>query len=201
MTAASDAKNEIFLDTLAQTGNVSEASRACGQDKRYLYRKRAEDQVFAQRWEEALTECVDRIEREAFRRAVEGVDEPVIHQGRLSYEYVMNPDGTVRKDADGLPIVAMDSNGLPKHLSVRKYSDSLLQTLLKGNLPSKYRENSTIKIGNDGEPFKVEESPTAVARKIAFALALGLRASQANENAASVDSAPATGQDDGADLV
>lgn len=202
MSDRTEKQYDRFLAELALTGNISEACRIAGLNRRGVYHMREVNSEFAARWAEAIDTYVDRIEREAFRRAVEGIEDPLTHQGRFSYELRLNPDGSVMKDAAGDPMFELDENGRPKRLSVRKYSDALLQTLLKGNLPGKYRDNSTIKLGNEDGAFKVEESPTAAARKIAFALAVGLRAKAKGENASESDSGPLAGHpESGEDMV
>lgn len=164
-------KRKLFLDLLARSGLVATCARQAGADKAALYALRKANPEFAKQWDDALDEAHDILEAEAWRRATEGVSEPVYFQG-----------------------VKIDT--------VQKHSDSLLQFLLKGNRPGKFRENTTIKLGNDGEPFKVEESPTAAARKIAFALAVGLRATEAKENPASDAADPSAGLPaSGEDLV
>ncbi|MBA3033575.1 MAG: terminase [Gammaproteobacteria bacterium] len=61
---------------------------------------------------------------------------------------------------------------------VTRYSDPLLIALLKRHRPE-YRDSGRVEIANaPGEVLRVEESPIAAARKIAFALQLGLRAAQ-----------------------
>lgn len=48
--------------------------------------------------------------------------------------------------------------------------------MLKAKKPQEYRDNTKIELANaPGETFKTEETPIQSARKIAFALALGLR--------------------------
>ncbi len=162
----------IFLDELSKSGRVTHSARAAALDRSGLYKAAKENPELAQRWEDAEKAYVDVLVREAHRRAVEGVEEAVWYQGVECGK-------------------------------VRKYSDSLLTTMLKAAAPAEFRENATVKIGNDGDgAFRVEESPTATARKIAFALALGMRAQATKENAASVDSVPSAGHpDDGSDLV
>jgi hypothetical protein len=57
----------------------------------------------------------------------------------------------------------------------KQYSDSLLALLLKAKR-KEYRDNSKVELsGPEGGPLQVEQSPTEIARTIAFALALGLR--------------------------
>ena len=71
----------------------------------------------------------------------------------------------------------------------KQYSDSLLLAMLRAKR-KEYGETSKVEItGADGGPGAIEETPTQIARKIAFALALGLRA--AKEQTA----------DDGSDLA
>lgn len=82
-----DRAREAFLSTLRETCNVSEAARAAGIGRRTAYDWREADKDFAAQWVEAAEEAADRLEREAWRRAVEGVDKPVIFQGRITDTY------------------------------------------------------------------------------------------------------------------
>lgn len=66
--------------------------------------------AFAEAMTRAKEEADDRLETEALRRAVEGVDEPVFHKGKVCGK-------------------------------VRRYSDGLLQALLRANRPGKFRES------------------------------------------------------------
>ena len=66
-----------FLKALEQTGIVAEAARAAGVGRKTVYKYRDESPDFAARWEQALVDYAAVIEREAFRRAVEGVSEPI----------------------------------------------------------------------------------------------------------------------------
>lgn len=111
-------KRETFLAALTAAGNVSEACQAAGIGRTAAYAWRAADAEFAAAWDGALEEAADRMEREAFRRAVEGVEKPVF--GSLG---------------QGL--------GSGEVGRVREYSDTLLIFLLKAARPEKYRENKT----------------------------------------------------------
>ena len=104
-----------FLDALAVCGNVKEACLVAGMARQTAYEWRASDEAFAAAWDAALDEAADTMEREAFRRAVEGVDEPVF--GSLGNGLGSGEVGTVRK-----------------------YSDTLLIFLLKAARPEKYRD-------------------------------------------------------------
>jgi hypothetical protein len=116
---------ESFLVELAVRGNISDACREAGVNRRVVYEWRDADPEFAAQWNEALDTAIDAMEREAHRRAFEGVDEPVI--------------GRVAKDEDG---IVTDGNG--NRLYIKKYSDSLATLLLKAHRPEKYRERQQI---------------------------------------------------------
>ena len=123
-----DRAKEKFIEVVRTTCNVSEATRSIGMARRSLYDARDRDTEFAQLWDEAVEEATDALEREAWRRAVEGWDEPVFYQGK----------------AVG---------------AVRKYSDRMLELLLKGHRPEKYKDRHEISggpnpmhfVGYDGE--------------------------------------------------
>ena len=87
-------KRRAFLKTLAETGNVSGATRAAEVSRSHAYTLKAQDPEFAALWEEALGAAVDALEAEARHRAVDGVEQPHFHQGKVT--------GSVRKYSDAL---------------------------------------------------------------------------------------------------
>jgi hypothetical protein len=68
-------RQERFLEALRLTGNVTEAAREAGISRSRAYQVRAADEAFALRWRDACLSLGDRIEAEAVRRALEGVEE------------------------------------------------------------------------------------------------------------------------------
>lgn len=82
-----DAREEKFLTVLRETCNVTEAARAAGIGRRTAYEWRDGDEAFRDKWDEAEQEAADRLEREAWRRAVEGVEKPVTFQGAITDTY------------------------------------------------------------------------------------------------------------------
>lgn len=78
---------EKFLLVLAECCNVSEAARAAGIGRSTAYEWREADADFAAAWDAAEQEAADRLEREAWRRAVEGVDKPIVYQGEVTDTY------------------------------------------------------------------------------------------------------------------
>lgn len=76
-----------FIEVLRHSCNVSEASRTAGIERNTAYRWRDADPAFAALWAEAEEYAADRLEAEAWRRAVDGTDKPVIHQGVITDTY------------------------------------------------------------------------------------------------------------------
>lgn len=107
---------EMFLNELAQRGIVQDAAMVAGLSRQSFYEWRNNDPEFAADWDEALEIANDALEREAWRRAVEGVDKPLI--------------GRVGKDQDGVIEI------------VKEYSDTLMVKLLAARRPEKFRERT-----------------------------------------------------------
>src|SRR6478672_6188376 len=76
-------KKRRFLEALRECGNIRIASEAAGSGRREMHRKKERDPKFAADWDAAYAEAADRLEQEAWRRAVEGVEEPVVSMGKL----------------------------------------------------------------------------------------------------------------------
>lgn len=89
----------LFLKSLASTGNVGLSVEAAGIGRSTVYEWREKDGTFAKEWDTALADASDVLEAEARRRAVEGTQEPVFYQG-------VKVD-TVRKYSDLLLIFLM----------------------------------------------------------------------------------------------
>ena len=111
-----DHARQNFLMALRETANVSEAARRAGISRRRAYDVRDVDPVFAAAWKDAVETAIDTLEAEAWRRGKEGWDEPVFYRGEI------------QRDAEGKPV------------TIRKYSDRMLELLLKAHRPEKYRE-------------------------------------------------------------
>ena len=73
---------DAFLAHLAETGILSDAAAAAGVDRSNVWRRRQEDAEFAQAVEQALDMAADKLEAEARRRALDGVEEPVYQGGQ-----------------------------------------------------------------------------------------------------------------------
>ncbi len=96
-----------FLSALRRAANVSEAATAAGIGRTTAYEARQRDKPFSDRWDAAIEEACDALEREAWRRAVEGVEEAVFQQGVEV--------GRVRKYSDSLMIALLKAHRPEKY--------------------------------------------------------------------------------------
>ena len=103
-----------FLAELARRGIVKDACRAAGIGRKTAYRRKSDDAVFAEAWKDALEDSADVMEREAFRRAVEGVERPVFQGGEKI--------GVVREYSDSLLTLMLKANRPNKY---RERAESL----------------------------------------------------------------------------
>lgn len=150
-TAATDrmeAEQAAFLAAFSVHGNiqraVDEVRRAQGRppgqpdadghlvSRDIHYRWLREDEDYADRFQAAKDDFADRLEAEARRRAIDGVQRYVVSAGKLVY------------DEEGRPLI--------EHV----YSDSLLSQMLKAHRRELYGDRSTHEItGKDGGAMEV----------------------------------------------
>lgn len=74
-------KLAAFCTALAETCNVGKACKAVDIARQTAYRWREEMPAFAEAWDKAMKIGVTALEDEAHRRAFEGYDKPIVHQG------------------------------------------------------------------------------------------------------------------------
>jgi hypothetical protein len=72
----------VFLEQLAAGVTVSDSAKAAGGSRHVFRHLRLADEEFAQAWEDAWETGADTLEEEAFRRAVEGVENVVTVAGK-----------------------------------------------------------------------------------------------------------------------
>ncbi|RUT27426.1 hypothetical protein C0V97_01255 [Asaia sp. W19] len=118
---------KAFLEQLKKSGNVSEAARAAGIDRKTAYNWRHHDPAFNEHWKQALEEATDLLEAEARRRALDGYEEPLLYGGRLIY------------DPEGRPVTR------------KRYSDGLLRMLLRAHRPASFRDTRAVEEGSEPE--------------------------------------------------
>jgi hypothetical protein len=72
---------EAFLEALGEHGMVTRACRDIGIGRTTAYEARRADDAFATAWADISEMTLERMEAEAIRRAVDGVDRAVYYQG------------------------------------------------------------------------------------------------------------------------
>jgi hypothetical protein len=111
----SEPQKELFLAGIASGLTVVEAARKAGSSIPPLYELRHADAAFAAAWLDAKTRgevaMLERLEIEADRRAVDGFDEPVFHEGKVV--------GKKRRYSDTLLIFRL------KALAPKRYREGL----------------------------------------------------------------------------
>lgn len=91
-TMATYRARKRFLEKLEVAGNVSEAARETPFSRETFYKWKHKNKNFCAKWDRAVEIAIDRMEREAYRRAVEGIPTPVIYQGQITGTYLTYSD-------------------------------------------------------------------------------------------------------------
>jgi hypothetical protein len=117
--AQSARAKHAFLESYAQWANITAACQAAGVARRNVYNWQEHDSEFALKFQAANDAATERLEREAWRRAVDGSP-----YERTSYWHG-EPVGTDRKI---------------------EYSDQLMMLLLRARRPDLYREKVDVAV-------------------------------------------------------
>jgi transposase-like protein len=168
--------SEAFYAALAETCIVTRACALAGLTRATVYRWRKERADFARGWDAALEVGVAALEDEVIRRAVHGVDEPLLHQGQFVAErdYDAIDPATDERYAPDLAPPLRRADGSVVYATIKRYSDQLLQFALKAHAPGRYRENVSLELaGRGGGPMPVSE--TARAHRIAVLMNLAVQ--------------------------
>jgi hypothetical protein len=120
-----------FLAALATSANVGASCQTAGIHPTTYHARHHADQVFAAACKVALDQAVDLLELEMRRRALHGVDVPVVYKGELCYHWV---------DTSGRPVPPDTEGGRLVPLVLKEYSDTLAIFLAKAHRPEKFRE-------------------------------------------------------------
>ena len=111
------ARDKRFFEALEQGATIGEAAKNAGYSRRSIYDYAAEDPTFNHQLEDVKADLIEKLEKEADRRAIEGV-----------------------KDYKSLKVTE-NGKTINKVIPIRRYSDSLLQFRLRRLDPKNYREN------------------------------------------------------------
>lgn len=83
MTIDSDKINK-FIDFLAACGNIKKSAEAANIPYPKIFIMKKSDPEFREKMDEALSNAAVILEDEARRRAIEGVEEPILYKGEIT---------------------------------------------------------------------------------------------------------------------
>lgn len=134
------AKQETVLLALGKCGSIKKACEIAGIERKTFYRWVDTNKAFREAVDEANKEANDTIDDEIVRRAIEGIEEPLVSMGRVVYdeELVLDKDGEPELDKGGNPKTKRGARIIQK-----KYSDGLLLALAKSRM-KKYRDREDL---------------------------------------------------------
>lgn len=124
---------KVFLQSLAETGNVTVSATVANVERGTVYDHRKRDPLFEKAFNVALDKAADLIEHALRERAVNGVVKHVTHKGYL-VTVPVDKDGKVVRDGDPAAV------GFAP-LVERQFDTTAAIFLLKGIRPEKYRDN------------------------------------------------------------
>lgn len=113
---------DAFLQHLSLRGNVTESCEVCGIERSTPYQFREHHEWFGKLWEEADKKATDRLIAEGWRRAQEGVTEPIHYKGERV--------DTVQKYSDTLLIFLAKARDPEKY---RERYDVRAEVKIEGN--------------------------------------------------------------------
>jgi hypothetical protein len=102
-----------WLKAFAETGVVAHACEAAKVGRTTVYEARERDEKFAKAWDDIESATTDEMEREAYRRGVEGVDKPVFQKGECV--------GHVREFSDTLLIFMLKARKPEKYRETTRH--------------------------------------------------------------------------------
>lgn len=141
-----------FLDAFEKCGNLTAAAKISNVHRSNHFRWVESDPEYKTAFETAKEVAIERLEHELRIRATKGVPEPVIYQGRVSFEPVLDPDGRPIVD-----VVGDETVPRMKPLVIHRKSDVLLMFMLKSLCPEKYRDNAKVEhTGAGGAPLSFQ---------------------------------------------
>jgi hypothetical protein len=117
-----------FLTSYELHGSITAAADEAG-SQRTLHYRWLDNPEYKAAFEQAEENACQAVDREIRRRAVEGIEEPVVYQGRISYERVRVGKKYVKKP-----------------VTINRKSDILLMFYAKSKRPNVYRDNAKVEL-------------------------------------------------------
>lgn len=114
-TAAMRRKWKRFLEAFRKERSLTNACLAIQCDRSTPYKWKTRYPEFAEKWREAYEQNIDDLEAGALRRAIEGWDEPVFHDGEQC--------GVKRKFSTALTIFMLKANRKDKYFLEKQVAE------------------------------------------------------------------------------
>lgn len=119
-------KKKRLLEIYAKTGIVSHSCKLAGVGRKTFYEWLQNDPVFAEQAKHSEDEATERLEKEALRRGVEGILEPVYYAGKKV--------GNIRRYSDALLIFTLKARNPKKYrenvsITIEKEMEAVLDRL------------------------------------------------------------------------
>lgn len=150
-TLAPEQWHGSFVAALGQAGNVTLACVSGGVGRSTAYRHRRAIPEFAKEWDYAIEDAGDRLEAEARRRAVVGVETKrlILYKGEPVIDWSVPGKWVDDAGKDWLEGVSKGRKRWTGQFLYEveiEYSDRLLEVLLKGAKPEKYSERVRMRV-------------------------------------------------------
>ena len=166
------ARQNAFLAAYASCGCIKAAAQAARIKRTRHYEWLRNDSEYALRFAEARRQAGDQLEGEAVERAIKGVFEPNVFQGRFVYpqeEYVVKPAVADKRGRVIEPEVrAWRDVPRERPFGIWKRSEMLHALLLRSFLPDRYRQTGQIELtGAGGGAIEIVERLNAGRARLA----------------------------------
>ena len=122
----------VFIQALAECGNVSDACKAAFVNRETAYEHKRNNAGFATAWDDAIETAIDRLEKEAIRRGRDGVNEPVFYQGEEC--------GVIRKYSDSLLALLLKAHRPEKYRENVNMNQNTTNTKVTVYIPENGRD-------------------------------------------------------------
>jgi hypothetical protein len=155
-------RQTLFLEALGELGYVKHAAKVAGIARKTPYNWLKTDPEFVARYKDAIALATESAEDEMRRRALIGVFEPNVFQGRFVYpqeEVEIEPAVLDRRGRVIQPARTewRDKPGA-RPLGIRRYSDQLLMFWLRAYKPERYRPAASLELsGPETGPIEIVE--------------------------------------------
>ena len=136
-------KRRRFVATLARTGCWSDAARVAGISRNTAMRWRNKDARFAALCAAAIDKAAGHIETLAWERAVIGIEEPVIHYGKVV--------GTRIKRSDSIFRMLLMASNKEKYGRMGAVDRKAIERDLRAEVEREVRERLLPRVASDAE--------------------------------------------------